>query len=132
MISGGEAILFAGQTDPTRFQPEPRAEHLGCFSGGMVAVAARIFDKEEDMEIAKQLVEGCMWAYENMPQGLMPEIMHLSPCATRDHCDWNETAWISGVSEAFFGDPQDAETIIKQHHLPKGITKVDDTRYILR
>ena len=31
------------------------------------ALAAKIFKNEDDLSLAKKLIEGCLWAYEVMP-----------------------------------------------------------------
>lgn len=70
-----------GKTPASELIPEAEAQHLSCFAGGMVGVGAKVFESEEDLTLAKQLVEGCLWGYEVMPQGIMPEIVHAVPCA---------------------------------------------------
>ncbi|KAG8529283.1 uncharacterized protein KY384_005918 [Bacidia gigantensis] len=80
-----------GSDDKQGFRPE--GSHLSCFIGGMFAVGAKIFDREEDMDIAKQLTDGCVWAYEATNTGIMPEIFLSIPCADLEVCPWNETLW---------------------------------------
>lgn len=67
--------------------------HLTCFLGGMFAMGGRIFDRPEDVEIGAKLADGCAWAYEAMPMGVMPEWSIITPCANITYCPWNETAW---------------------------------------
>lgn len=135
MTPDGRSILLAGQvnsdgeTPVEKLKTEPQAQHLGCFAGGMVGIAAKMFESEEDMDIAKKLVEGCLWGYENLPNGIMPEIIHTVPCENKDECDWDEQKWINAVANAYGGD---GLKMIQDHHLPKGVAKVDDGRYILR
>jgi mannosyl-oligosaccharide alpha-1,2-mannosidase len=137
MTSDGRSILLAGQVDSDGKTPvanlktEPQAQHLGCFAGGMVGLAAKIFSNSEDMDIAKKLVEGCLWGYENLPNGIMPEIMHTVPCTSQSQCNWDEQKWIDAVN-ASYDDSRDGLAKIKASHLPKGVAKVDDGRYILR
>ncbi|RQM07103.1 hypothetical protein DH86_00003876, partial [Scytalidium sp. 3C] len=82
MTASGEDIRLAGnvdsdgQTRVLELRTDPQMQHLGCFAGGMVAIAAKIFENEGDLSLARKLVEGCLWAYEVMPLGIMPEIMH--------------------------------------------------------
>ena len=66
--------------------------HLTCFAGGMFGLGAKIFDRPEDMEIAKKLTDGCVWAYESTTSGIMPESFTAIPCDF-DNCKWNETIW---------------------------------------
>ncbi|KAK3106768.1 hypothetical protein LTR53_018107, partial [Teratosphaeriaceae sp. CCFEE 6253] len=42
----------------------PDGEHLSCFAGGMVALAAKTFQRTHDLQTARQLLDGCLWAYE--------------------------------------------------------------------
>lgn len=55
-------------------------EHLACFLGGMFGLGARVFDNPEDLEVAKRLAEGFVWAYSAMPSGIMPEFAEIMEC----------------------------------------------------
>ena len=123
-----------GSTHPAMLKPEPRAQHLGCFAGGMVGIGSRAFNLPNDLEVAQNLVEGCLWGYENSPGGMMPEIMHTTICPTDGDCIWDEDDWHKQVKDRH----SEAETlvdttkIIAQSRLAPGVTDVDDRRYILR
>jgi mannosyl-oligosaccharide alpha-1,2-mannosidase len=142
MVSNGKNILFSAKVRaPQRLENmvfEYEAQHLGCFAGGMVGIGAKIFSKDEDLNLAWRLMEGCLWAYENMPQGIMPEILQATPCAPVGECEWNETTWFETVRNAFAQDPRVPKgddpvmSLIQNFQLPKGIVKVHDPRYILR
>lgn len=67
--------------------------HLTCFIGGMYGLGGKIFGREKDVEMAKQLTDGCVWAYQLFPSGIMPEAAHVVPCPTLEKCDFNETLW---------------------------------------
>ena len=67
--------------------------HLTCFAGGMFAIGAKIFDIPSDLDIAKKLTDGCIWAYESTTTGIMPEIFEVVPCESITDCAWNETRW---------------------------------------
>ncbi|KLU85055.1 hypothetical protein MAPG_04087 [Magnaporthiopsis poae ATCC 64411] len=67
--------------------------HLTCFLGGMFALGGRIFGSAEDLDIGARLADGCVWAYESMPSGLMAEDAAVVPCQTEASCPWNETVW---------------------------------------
>jgi mannosyl-oligosaccharide alpha-1,2-mannosidase len=67
--------------------------HLTCFAGGMFAIGAKLFDIPSDLEIAKKLTDGCIWAYESTTTGIMPESFELVPCDSLTDCAWNETKW---------------------------------------
>ena len=137
MIPDNIPILFAGKvhtsgsTPKNELKVDPEAQHLGCFAAGMVGIGAKIFDSREDLEIAKQLNEGCMWGYDNFPLGIMPEIIHTVPCDDPRNCPFDEEKWLEAVRTKQ-PNLSTADARIKAGILPKGVTKVDDTRYILR
>ena len=136
MTKSGENIRFAGnvntdgKTLPADIKTDPQAQHLGCFAGGMVAIGSKIFPDEDDMVLARQLVEGCLWGYEVSPLGVLPEIIHTVPCSNEDDCAWDEEKWHAQVKWHYGGE--NLPETIKKHSLPPGIAKFDDTRYILR
>ncbi|KAE8450071.1 hypothetical protein EG329_007211 [Mollisiaceae sp. DMI_Dod_QoI] len=98
MVPDNRDILFSGSVT-TRGDPEEDArlsadvEHLTCFIGGMVGMSARIFGLDEDVEIAKKLADGCVWAYESTATGIMPEGATVYPCKSVQDCKWNQTAY---------------------------------------
>ncbi|KAL9053201.1 MAG: hypothetical protein Q9162_004932 [Coniocarpon cinnabarinum] len=112
---------------------DPRAQHLTCFVGGMVGLGSRVFSKPGDIELARQLTEGCAWAYDVMPRGIMPEIMHAAYCKDEKRvCKFDEKIWHQEVV-AWTNDAQPSvEEKIQFNHLPKGVSAIDDTRYGLR
>ncbi|EPE03349.1 glycoside hydrolase family 47 protein [Ophiostoma piceae UAMH 11346] len=67
--------------------------HLTCFLGGMFAMGGRIFDRPDDVHIGSMLADGCAWAYEVMPTGIMPEGATMLPCEDSTDCAWNQTVW---------------------------------------
>lgn len=98
MVPDNRDILFSGSVT-TRGDPETDAklsadvEHLTCFIGGMVGMAAKVFDLDKDLEIAKRLTDGCVWAYESTASGIMPEGATVMPCESVQDCKWNQTAY---------------------------------------
>lgn len=98
MIPDNRDILFSGSVT-TRGDPKHDAklsadvEHLTCFIGGMVGMSAKIFGLDEDVEIAKKLADGCVWAYESTDSGIMPEGATVYPCESVTDCKWNQTAY---------------------------------------
>lgn len=113
-------------------------QHLTCFAGGMVALGSRIFSQPEELETARQLVEGCIWSYESMPSGIGPEIFRPAICLPDDDCLWSEERWHKAVLSHGNSDgdvenlAERAQTVIKAKGLPPGFTAVDDPRYLLR
>ena len=105
MTKTNRDIRFAGTWKRDLLEPSPgqdkdfkdhfeyEAQHLTCFAGGMFALGAKIFQLDEDLELARQLTDGCVWAYEATATGVMPELFHLTPCDAGQPCIWNETRW---------------------------------------
>ncbi|KAI9739287.1 MAG: hypothetical protein M1834_007500 [Cirrosporium novae-zelandiae] len=120
MTPDEQDILFSGDYDIssiTKPYLRTQPQHLACFQGGMFALSAKLFDRSQDLETAAKLTNGCIWAYQQTPTGIMPEIMEVVACSNRKACPWIESLWTSKL---------------KEENLPKGITKVTDRRYILR
>lgn len=100
MIPDNRDILFSGRImittnpdDTIRTEFDAEITHLTCFVGGMVGMGAKVFPSTTDLEIAKQLTDGCVWAYESMQSGLMPEYAKAIPCLSPNNCPWNQTLW---------------------------------------
>lgn len=133
-------VLFPGNVflgSENRMVRELQGQHLSCFAGGMVALAAKTFlREEEDLPIAKRLVDGCIWAYSVFPLGIMPETFHLTPCPDAQSCLWNTTTWHTKLLTFHPPHPHDAiqtpQQLISTHRLPAGFTSISDRRYLLR
>lgn len=104
MLPGNEDILFSGalnvpapSEDDKVGELEAENAHLTCFAGGMLGMGAKIFGREEDLEIAKKLTEGCVWSYKVTTTGIMPESFIGVPCDSMTHCEWNETKWWDAI-----------------------------------
>lgn len=97
MTPDGADILFSAKLT-TAGHPEVDANrqfevpHLTCFLGGMFALGSKIFGLEGDLEVARKLTDGCVWAYGATPSGIMPEGSTVVPCPDAE-CAWNETLW---------------------------------------
>ena len=106
MVPGERDILFtakattAGKPDKD-LQLDYEVTHLTCFVGGMFALGGMIFDIPEDVEIAKKLADGCVWAYEATASGIMPETAMVVPCQSMTSCPWNETVWHQHLDPAY-------------------------------
>ena len=98
----------------------PQAQHLSCFAGGMVALAAKVFDATNEFDTARQLVDGCLWAYESMPSGIMPEIFTAVPCDKQIHqdCRWSEDHWHNAVSRTCTSVTPTISVQMNQHREP--------------
>lgn len=154
MIPTNDNILFSGNTilsEPGHTALEPQGQHLTCFAAGMIATGSRIFSRPEDLDIAKRLLEGCIWAYSATPSGLMPETFHLVPCAighaaldpaADQDCLWDDEKWytaiaqrhttISSTQKDALSPVEQGKLYAKQNRLIPGFTAHGDSRYILR
>ena len=130
MISG-DVRASDGDKPPTM---EPKAQHLTCFVGGMLALGGRLFSNNEHLVMAHKITQGCIWAYKNGPRHLMPEIAHFVPCTAHGDCPWSRDQWTAAILKGQDEDEKanGVESIIREQHLPNGFVKIDDRRYILR
>jgi mannosyl-oligosaccharide alpha-1,2-mannosidase len=99
MLPDGRDILFSGKITKMGADATFEAEvtHLTCFLGGMVGMGAKLFNIEQDLDIAKKLSDGCVWAYESMSTGIMPESAVVYRCEDDTNCPWNETLWMQAL-----------------------------------
>jgi mannosyl-oligosaccharide alpha-1,2-mannosidase len=141
MTKEGKDILFSGNiyaVTSSKKKIEPQAEHLKCFLGGTVGIGAKVFNRPEELSIARKLTDGCIWAYDIMPTGVMPEIMYLSPCDDSEDCLWDEEKWYRDVrarppKHANIAETDEAaKALIKKLGLYPGVTEITDARYMLR
>ncbi|KAI1436024.1 glycoside hydrolase [Xylaria sp. CBS 124048] len=119
-----------------------QAQHLTCFTGGMVGMAAKIFDRPADVKIAAELTDGCVWSYSGTSSGIGPEIFSYIPCESEsgvDDCKWSDSRWYDAIRK-FWASGETADTMTEQHviemanahRLPRGMVDVHDRRYQLR
>ena len=151
MVPDGSDILLSGsavvQGDKNEIVLQPHGQHLGCYTGGMIGVGSKLFDQPEHMNMARKLVDGCTWAYEQMPTGIMPEYFEMIPCEMNSDCHWNESKWEQHLRasqekhQAHTGvktlTPEEMaaespEQIVQRLKLKRGFTEIRDRRYILR
>jgi hypothetical protein len=149
LLVSGDAHV-EGTEDERKIRTETKGQHLTCFTGGMVGIAARIFDRPRDVDVAIQLTDSCVWSYNATASGIGPEIYNFVSCGsvddsqTGEKCIYSEKKWIDGV-RASWDPPKSGETdeerksgeasareIIKSKRLPPGMTDVGDRKYILR
>lgn len=99
MLPGNRDILLSGsvsirdESDGVKFLLQPEGTHLTCFLGGMLAIGAKIFDRSSDLDLARKVTDGCIWAYEATTTGIMPERYLAVPCSNGVQCTWNETKY---------------------------------------
>lgn len=133
------ALLLAGDarlSSAGSVKLEPETQHLACFAGGMVALGAKIFNRTDDLLVARQLVDGCVWAYDAMPMGIMPETFSAVPCTGTEDCTWSLAKWHAAVKYSYSSDYNalhlDVQDIIKADGLQPGFAKIKDPRFLLR
>lgn len=91
LLSG--SVTIRGESDEVKLLFQPEGTHLTCFVGGMLAIGAKIFDRNSDLDLARKLTDGCVWAYEATTTGIMPEHYLAVPCMNGVQCKWNETKY---------------------------------------
>ncbi|KAG5987610.1 hypothetical protein E4U52_007406 [Claviceps spartinae] len=151
-------ILFAGfvsmdPEDPSRnVKLRPATGHLTCFAGGMLALGGRLIQSQQHVSDGTKLTDGCVWAYNAFPRGVMPEAFYLTLCPAstsshskvghddddnndQDSCPWDVSVWHQEVLNAHSvpnANRNKAESIIQEENLPPSFTTIGDARYILR
>ncbi|KAI0438637.1 glycoside hydrolase family 47 protein [Xylaria telfairii] len=119
MVPDDRDILFSAKLT-TSGEPETDANkqyevtHLTCFIGGMFGMGGKIFEVPADVEIGKKLTEGCVWAYESTPTGIMPEGAHVLPCPDAKSCHWNQTLYEQTLDPAFESRDEQVEEYRKR------------------
>ena len=107
----------------------PEGQHLVCFVGGMVGIGAKIFNRDE-LDTARKLVDACIWAYEAIPQGIMPEVFSLMMC--ENDCKWNQTEWQEIIQKSAGDFHGTFEELLEDKRIPPGFATIRDRRYMLR
>lgn len=92
LISGSVYVNSKG-----KIELQPGGQHLSCFTGGMVGIGAKIFNRPEELPIARKLVDGCIWAYNATATGIMPELFKLVPCNDPKDCEWDQDKWYAAI-----------------------------------
>ncbi|KAJ5679690.1 hypothetical protein N7462_007934 [Penicillium macrosclerotiorum] len=106
MVKGKHDLRFmatTGSLDPSKPGNIPSSKleyegtHLTCFLGGMVAMGAKAFNIDGDLDLATKLTDGCVWAYGATNTGIMPEKFRLLPCSKDTSCEWDEKLYQADV-----------------------------------
>jgi hypothetical protein len=133
MTKNNEDVLLSGTLRKAMGEEgnlETEMQHLTCFIGGVLALAGKTFQRDEDVKDGARLARGCVWAYKSTATGIMPETFTALACKNRASCPWNETNWWEAVSP---GSPEEELQLkLKDERLPKGFTRIQDRRYLLR
>ena len=145
MTPSSADILFPLTSKANQPHPAsvPQMQHLACFAGGMFALGSRLFSRPADLDTARQLTQGCIWAYNATPTGIAPEQFHFLPCPSpQGPCPWNESAWKEALwqqnsLDASLADrklPFDERVTmaVERTSCPKGMTGLGNKGYRLR
>jgi mannosyl-oligosaccharide alpha-1,2-mannosidase len=130
LISG---TLLSNSHGPPTLQTS--AQHLSCFTGGMLALGGRLTANQSHIELAKKLTHGCVWLYKSVPIGIMPEACCITACPKSvSECDWQQyqSIWHTAVLDKYRSGSKTALEIIADMHLPPGYTEIQAPYYILR
>ena len=149
MLPDNADVLFPGSataSDTGSVHSRPDGQHLSCYAGGMVGIGSKLFDNPDQLSTARKLVDGCIWAYEHSPNGIMPESFTMIPCKKNSECTWDEEKWQKEVllAQRFKGmdekedlsqmttDEEKVQHVMKAQRLRAGFADINDRRYILR
>ncbi|KAH8594912.1 glycoside hydrolase family 47 protein [Bisporella sp. PMI_857] len=137
LVSGDVRVQGAASNSEIKF--EAKNQHLTCFTGGMVGLGSRIFNRPDELSVAEELTAGCVWAYDTSANGIAPEIFTVLPCPKNYDCKWDEKVWHKALLDAH---PTTATTdaereahvknAISSLRLPPGFMALNDKRYVLR
>ncbi|EER42066.1 class I alpha-mannosidase [Histoplasma capsulatum H143] len=134
MTKDSDDILISGTAfiaGTTRVTLRPQGQHLTCFVGGMVALAAKVFSRPEELDIARKLTEGCIWAYKATPSGVMPETFEVVPCEDSRDCKWRPESWFIGEIHEGASD-SDYERMGREQGKVAGFSAIIHGGYSLR
>ncbi|KXL47062.1 glycoside hydrolase family 47 protein [Acidomyces richmondensis BFW] len=141
MLPGSPDILMAGKLTVPPYDGgpptlNPTVEHLSCFAGGMFALGGRLLANDTHINVGRMLTDGCMWAYNAGPLGIMPADFTVVPCPNWTACAWNHTrhrealgSLNSTLSRNF---SLSTDGVRDPEHLPFGMTSVTNSEYMLR
>ncbi|KAL6906909.1 putative alpha-mannosidase 1a [Trichoderma evansii] len=124
MVPGDANILMAGEAEIDKngkITLTAEMGHLTCFAGGMYALAGKLFSREDYVDLGSRLTAGCVWEYDAMPSGIMPEGALFVACENAD-------GKLDGPC------PFDAERMppTDDPRRPGGFLSVKSTSYLLR
>ncbi|KAI3337239.1 glycoside hydrolase family 47 protein [Xylariaceae sp. AK1471] len=125
MIPKNEPILIPSSgrvADDGSVVLDQETEHLGCYIGGVYALAGRLLNSQEYVNIGAKLTLGCVYGYRSFPTGMMPERLNMVACESFEKCKWDEKRFVEERTKQREG----------KEHLPLGFTTAKDPRYILR
>lgn len=105
----------------------------------MLAIGARIFDRPEDLMVARGLLETCVYMYRSSATGLCPESWHASDTEPYNPLLYQLSREQIAKSRDWWYNPlmlqpptrQDVVTDVRSKPRPNGLVP-EDKRYLLR
>ncbi|KAI2642740.1 glycoside hydrolase family 47 protein [Xylaria nigripes] len=125
MIPDDEPILLPSSgrvSDDGSVLLDNEVEHLGCYIGGVYAVAGRMLKNPGYVNIGSRLTLGCVYSYRSFPTGIMPERLNMVACESMESCKWDGKRYAKECAKQKEYKPE----------LPLGFTTAKDPRYLLR
>jgi mannosyl-oligosaccharide alpha-1,2-mannosidase len=100
----------------------------------MLALGSRLFSLPDHLDIARKLVDGCIWAYNAPSTGYHARNVPYGPLRIyRFLCLGRVQKWHSGILDRLSSeDTRSVSQVIAEKPLPEGFTDIGDARYILR
>ncbi|KAG2198979.1 hypothetical protein INT47_013163 [Mucor saturninus] len=87
----GYDLLLLPPYDTQHMQHRNSMDHLTCFVPGMLAMGSVTLNEPEDMEIAKGLLETCVFMYRTTETGLSPETWSIPKTVPYNPLTYNKT-----------------------------------------
>jgi mannosyl-oligosaccharide alpha-1,2-mannosidase len=87
-------VLISGKWHADTGDRDTEFQHLSCFAGGMYLLGGSLFAKESHIDIGRKLTDGCAWAYQHSPLGIMPEVSEVRACPTLEPCDYPRSRFV--------------------------------------
>lgn len=111
----------------------PQVHHDACSAAGMLAYTGRLLRNETYIDTARKLLNGCLWASQASPLGVMPSIFTVTPCSTTSkNCTWDEDLYNQEVLSQHNEPPTtDPKILTWKQRLPQGFTSISARHYNL-
>jgi mannosyl-oligosaccharide alpha-1,2-mannosidase len=136
-VRNNDGILVLGSQIASKngtMTPRYSTQHLTCFAGGMFALAGKLLDRQEDLELAERVTKGCVWAYNATNTGVMPDSYTVNACPGDDwdaECTFDEDD-VQNVKrdddeeeDAVYDQPPDMVSLGQNYYLrPEAIESV--------
>ncbi|EFX01204.1 class 1 alpha-mannosidase [Grosmannia clavigera kw1407] len=146
LVFSGDARVVDDPQTGRAVVNSPRGEHLTCFVGGMVGLAARAFGEASndrgDMALAAQLTDACVWTYNVTATGIGPEKFFYATCgsASEDQagmrCSYTPDKWRDALEKhwklAKDSSSDAIDRLMTSGRMAPGYVDIDDPKYMLR